>query len=265
MDIRLNLKAHSRLAVQAANPPWQTYVPRHTYILKLLFHLTLCCTVQQRGCKGKLSTWGEIKCHHARCVYSFNLQRKRSGASPGGGSRCRILQHKLATCASISISACVKLQYTSSYISSNPQSESEQSLVLDLCFRFLFLFFLSFFFLSFFFFLFFLRCWSEEEEEEVEEVELSDSEQEEEVVSWSSCCSCWILRTRRRGCGIKVKCRGEKYSRGILMPELASISNVTEQHASLSQYQLFQKVEWTVCLLVLHIYTDASNAVPSNH
>lgn len=64
------------------------------------------------------------------------------------------------------------------------QSESEQSLVLeDLCLRFLFLFLLSFFF-SFLFFLFLLRWWSEEEEEPSES---------EEVVSWSSCCSCWIL------------------------------------------------------------------------
>lgn len=62
-----------------------------------------------------------------------------------------------------------------------PNTQSEQSLVLDdLCFRFLFLFFFSFFFLSFLFFLF-LRWWSEDEEEEEEE-ELSESD-EDEVVS----------------------------------------------------------------------------------
>lgn len=88
----------------------------------------------------------------------------------------------------------VVYKYTVYQQAPSTQSESEQSLVLeDLCFRFPFLFFLSFFFLSFFFFLFLLRCWSEEEEEEDE---LSESE---EVVSWSSCCSCWILETGRAG------------------------------------------------------------------
>lgn len=72
------------------------------------------------------------------------------------------------------------------------QSESELLLVLeDLFFRFLFFFFLSFFLRSFLFFFFFLQRRSEEEEEEEEESELSESD---EVVSWSSCCSCRILR-----------------------------------------------------------------------
>lgn len=111
------------------------------------------------------------------------------GASSGCRSRCAAFQ-------SLSFFMC-KTRNTQVRVSACPQSESEESLVLDLCFRFLLLFFLSFFFLSFFFFLFFLGWWSEEEDEEEEE--LSESEAEEEVVSWSSCCSCWILQTRREG------------------------------------------------------------------
>lgn len=77
------------------------------------------------------------------------------------------------------------------------QSESEESpLLRDLCFRFCFFLvdffcFFSFLFLSFLFFCLFLpRRWCLEDEDEEEEEE---SESEEEVVSASSCWSCWIL------------------------------------------------------------------------
>lgn len=97
------------------------------------------------------------------------------------------------------------------YTYTSIQSESEQSLVLeDLCFLFLFLFFLSFFFLSFLFFLFLLRWWSEEEEEE--ELELSELE---EVVSWSSCCSCWILengKDKRRRWGLESSAEEQEHT-----------------------------------------------------
>lgn len=137
---------------------------------------------------------------HAQWMYSFQPERKTLQKK---GFHASLLQKIYCCCYFQSPptfkarSVWVRRTYTST------QSESEQSLVLeDLCFLFLFLFFLSFFFLSFLFFLFLLRWWSEEEEEE-EELELSELE---EVVSWSSCCSCWILESgkdKRRRWGLE--------------------------------------------------------------
>lgn len=137
----------------------------------------------------------------------FNLKRKHFNK----GLRTSLLQKIYRCCYFQSPPTFKARSIWVHYTYTSIQSESEQSLVLeDLCFLFLFLFFLSFFFLSFLFFLFLLRWWSEEEEEE--ELELSELE---EVVSWSSCCSCWILengKDKRRRWGLESSAEEQEHT-----------------------------------------------------